>query len=278
MTELDICSDLHLEFDRDCQTFGDWKNKIDQLFDNQQSDNIIIAGDLFSTVDIVDQDEDKEEVDRFNDGIQALNDVINSRYKNGIFVLGNHDYWRHDIIDSYQFWTNVLDSCAVIDVNQSDVCHIGDVVVIGSTLWSTIPNNMTFFIERYMNDYRYIKNHDKHLSINDTIAIANQTIENFDSFCNLHKDKRIVIVTHHVPSWKCKTSDNNFGHFYDSAYFNDLDDLINKHDNLVGWVYGHDHHKHDDIKINNCKLVSNPRGYMIYDRIADDFKLRKVSF
>ena len=278
MTDFDFCSDLHLEFDRDCHTFGEWKNKIDQLFDNQQSDNIIIAGDLFSTVDIVDQIEDKDEVDRFNDGIQALNEVINSRYKNGVFVLGNHDYWRHDINDSYQFWNNALDSCAVIDINQSDVGYIGDVVVIGSTLWSVIPDNMTFFFERCMNDYRYIKNHDKRLLINDTIAIAKQTIKSFDSFCSYNKDKRIVIVTHHAPSWKCKTSDNKFDHFYDSAYFNDLDDLINKHDNIVGWVYGHVHHKHDDVIINNCRLVSNPRGYAVYDRIADDFKLRKVCF
>jgi len=76
--------------------------------------------------------------------------------------------------------------------------------------------------------------------------------------------EKTVVVTHHAPmarSLLCKRAHSPS----DAAYASTLDDLVAK-PNL--WVHGHTHVA-TDYRIGEGRVVSNPRGYIGQDYVAD---------
>ena len=74
-----------------------------------------------------------------------------------------------------------------------------------------------------------------------------------------YPDKKIVVVTHHVPSLKGIELEYQTDALT-PAYASNLDDFILEHSNIKLWVHGHTHHK-SQYEIGGTKLVCNPYGY-----------------
>ena len=73
-------------------------------------------------------------------------------------------------------------------------------------------------------------------------------------------DKKIVVVTHHSPSYLSivpKYADN---YEMNGGYHNDLSKFILDNPRISTWVHGHTH-KVLDYKIGDTRIVCNPRGY-----------------
>ena len=64
-------------------------------------------------------------------------------------------------------------------------------------------------------------------------------------------------MTHHAPSAKSVK-----GRYSDlqGAYKSDMESFIEKHDNIKWWCHGHVHHN-NDYMVEQCRVMSNPRGY-----------------
>lgn len=256
--EIQIVSDLHVEF---------WSNNLKYNIIKPSAPILALLGDTCC----VGSDED------FNTFKKFISMYL-SHYEHIIIVSGNHEYYyspsnKKKAASS----SNTMDACdkkikSFVNTNSklhylnNNTMNINvnnvDYLIVGSVLWSWIPPEQRKNIQNSMNDYRYIYVQDK-----KTKAIRNVTS---DEIATLHlknrkyimkqiekgkkKGSKVVVLTHHKPYLK----PNHDPSTYDSAYESDLLKLINKP--VCVWGYGHTHVS-DSRKINNVRVVSNPKGY-----------------
>lgn len=74
----------------------------------------------------------------------------------------------------------------------------------------------------------------------------------------INKNEKILILTHHIPSYSL--IDSKYEKYDNSAYASDLDYIMEKYPNIVGWLFGHTHTTVDE-KIHSTSCQCNPRGY-----------------
>jgi hypothetical protein len=65
------------------------------------------------------------------------------------------------------------------------------------------------------------------------------------------------------------------GNLLNAAFRSKLDDFIAVRPQIKLWIHGHTHHNFD-YEIGSTRVVCNPRGYIDYESIADNFKLQYV--
>ena len=67
----------------------------------------------------------------------------------------------------------------------------------------------------------------------------------------------VFVITHHAPSPKSVK-----GRYKGSEgmYSTNLESFIAKHENVLWWAHGHIH-ECSDYKIDQCRVIANPRGY-----------------
>lgn len=75
-----------------------------------------------------------------------------------------------------------------------------------------------------------------------------------------YPDKEAVVVTHHCPHPKCCSESQFRDTQLDASYASDMTDFIMKHPNIRLWITGHVHER-KSIRVGNCLIVMNPRGY-----------------
>lgn len=85
--------------------------------------------------------------------------------------------------------------------------------------------------------------------------------------------EKFVVVGHHAP---CKLStkpeyENDFT--VNGAYSSDLSEFILDRPQIKAWTHGHTHDNYDYM-IGSTRIICNPRGYINYQDIADNFKLQ----
>ncbi|MEJ8814269.1 metallophosphoesterase [Variovorax ureilyticus] len=202
-----------------------------------------------------------------------------------IFVPGNHEFYA-DVLPSGL--ANMRRAAAGTNVHalDCDETTIGGVRFLGCTLWTDFAlridtaDGLKVDVERtvresgdVMSDYktiRILQNRDtkgvpskekpfkRALTPADTIALhhrhrewlADKLIEPFDG--------PTVVVTHHAPHRgslaACYASD-----WVSGAFVSELPEHL--FEVPVLWVHGHVHSSFD-YRVGNCRVLSNPRGYM----------------
>lgn len=135
-------------------------------------------------------------------------------------------------------------------------------MIIGSVLWSWIPESERERIQGVMSDYQYIYVKDEKsrrtrgLNATDISMLFMNNMRYIRKQLNSAKKTghKAIVFTHHKPYLK---PTYNIGSF-DPAYESDCSILFNKP--LILWAYGHTHVK-DDTTIKGVKFYSNPKGY-----------------
>ena len=231
--KLKIISDLHLEF-----------SPFKISYDNE--DILIIAGDISPNYS------------------QALEPIIEYLRNNTsvyvIIIIGNHDYYYNTVEETNKNWKSFIrDRMYIL---QDDSIVINNVRFYGSTMWTNMNNKDTIIIQecqKYINDFNSIHNFTS------------------ETFCNIHEISRqklektlsettepVVVITHHLPSYKSITPKWKNCSVIDSYASTDLDNLI--HHKKVGiWIHGHTHDSLDYYD-NNTRVICNPRGYTRFFR------------
>ena len=138
---------------------------------------------------------------------------------------------------------------------------IGDVRIIGSTLWTDMENGnplaMTT-IEQSLNDYHLITRNGRELRAPYTIALHKEAVAYLESELEREHDGPTVVVTHHLPSWKSvhpifQNSNIN------GAYASNLEHLMHSYD-IKLWLHGHTHCSMD-YEVSGTRVLANPFGY-----------------
>ena len=192
-----------------------------------------------------------------------------------VMISGNHEYYGEaypEHLKELQQNASLFDNVHFLE-NQA--VEIDDVVFLGCTLWTDFKlwesGPFAGLYSRFealqvadacMNDYRKITycNGGKYRSLlpNDTIQIHCDSVRWLKEQFDIHKGKKIVVVTHTGPSFK------SVGTLYkkdmlSAAFASHLDDLVEQSGAAL-WIHGHTHEP-CDYRIGKTRVLANPHGY-----------------
>lgn len=175
----------------------------------------------------------------------------NSAFQKIFLIAGNHEYYNQNqsIEETNTCIQKIVSDLPKISFlnNKSEICD--GYLFIGSTLWSKVHES-----DRKINDFFRIQgmNIDKYNLLHNTaLSFLKKEIEE-------NHDKKIVVLTHHLPSHSL--IHEKYKHYadYNQYFASACDELIRLP--VVAWIYGHSHIKSRSI-INNVIIVNNPIGY-----------------
>jgi Icc-related predicted phosphoesterase len=169
-----------------------------------------------------------------------------------VYVPGNHEYYGLTLAEGARQMKSICDHIG-IHYLDNQVLELDDIVILGSTLWSHIPDEHLVAITKLLNDYNYIRG----FSVKMCNVLYRQNVKWLTDNITKYAGKKIVVVTHHAPLPDITIPDQYRGHIANYAYASDLSDLI---DRVQLWIFGHTHYSISIVK-GNCKVVSNQRGY-----------------
>jgi predicted phosphohydrolase len=231
--KLHLLSDLHLEF----APFTPPKT---------DADVVILAGDI-------------------QPGVKAL-PWIENNFPNQpvVYVLGNHEYYGQ-ALPSHISKLKELTHASNIHVLENDYLDLGEVVILGCTLWTDFylfgnPRVAGFYATENMNDYRKIRVSPDYRRLRslDTAGLHFRSRDWLSKQFETHRGRKIVVVTHHAPSARSlrvgKEDD-----ILSAASASNMDDFVER-SGVSLWFHGH-MHVSADYFIGNTHILCNPRGY-----------------
>lgn len=276
--KIQYCSDLHLEFAGVTLPGGEV---------------LVLAGDIAESRKVVrhkraweeltsEEQADPKYVELYRCWTFFLFET--AKYEQVFMVAGNHEHYhgRYDL--THDELRSVLP--ANVTLMENSVVEYGDVVFVGSTLWTNANNmdQLTLYTLKYnMNDYRTIKTHNKSADIyhkltpETTVATHVKTVNYLRETLSKYADKRVVVITHHAPSFMSITEQyRGPGDFHmNGGYASDLSELILDHPQIKVWWHGHVHSRHDYL-IGDTRVLANPRGYKGHEQCAEEFVVATV--
>jgi len=179
-----------------------------------------------------------------------------------LLLTGNHEYYGSDIKSTNLLIKTIIKNMQnVIFMNNNSFIYCNKFLILGTTLWSYVPDEHKQYIQNFMNDYKYIKD----LDVDKTNKLFFENLNFLKNNVNIYKHKYIIIVlSHHTPSFH-NTSDPTYNNSL-STYAFSTDINIKE---IHTWCYGHTHYNNDFIK-NNTRILSNQRGYK--NKILSNYK------
>jgi predicted phosphodiesterase len=205
---------------------------------------------------------------------------VSEHWDRVFYVPGNHEYyaknpapkWKHhqpitfhdrhrnlrEIVGAYKN-IHFLDAAS-----PSYFCEEENVAVVGSTLWTHVPDEHLVDAKLEMNDYKYIP-----YALTESGAIALHP----DHTNDFHAQERRVLeeqiehwrrrgadvcmITHHMPSTSL-ISPRYRGHHLNCCFASSCEDLMRP--NVKAWIYGHTHNA-AITAIGKTITACNARGY-----------------
>ncbi|MFT5163738.1 MAG: Icc-related predicted phosphoesterase [Alteromonadaceae bacterium] len=181
-----------------------------------------------------------------------------------LYVLGNHEYYRHTypkLIDTLKSRAQGSD----VIILENDIWQLDGVNFFGATLWTDFsvlgdPSIAGFHCQQMMNDYKKINRLPSYSTIRamDIAGVHSNSRQWLGDALKSHRGERNVVITHHGPSLQSVPEDRKEDIFI-SAYVSDLTDFIAEHQPHF-WLHGHLHNSTDHI-ISSCRVLCNPKGY-----------------
>ena len=285
-----VCSDLHLEFGTvTLENPGD-------------VDVLILSGDICVARDLMEHDPlgivDFGKSSRYHEFFQNCG----KEFPNVLYVAGNHEHYHGDFKDTI---SNLKSRLAYIDnlhILDREIFEINDTVFVGGTLWTDMNKEdpLTLHaIRTMMNDFRCVDNSNRVVNYKTYGDVENPDKPTFRTrpaiFCpedaveehkkmlgyikHIYTDmppwKQMVVVGHHTPSHQSCHPRYAKDDLMNGGYHSDLSEFILDRPGIKLWTHGHTHELFDYM-IGVTRVVCNPRGYIGYEQLADDFKLKVV--
>jgi len=247
MTKFRICSDLHLEFEQ-------WE--LPELSTDSET-VLILAGDIGLAT-------------RESTYVPFI-ETVAARFQQVIMILGNHEFYHGSINTARYDVEHCLCHVENFILLDDEVTEVGDVTVIGSTLWTDFNKNNPVLLEiarTSMNDYYQIRigpNNDpyqRRLTPIETSYLHNgHKIFIFEEIRKAKEQgRKVVVVTHHLPSFLSvdpQYTNSNLNGAYATELFDEIEELQPEL-----WIHGHTHSS-VDYKIIGTRVICNPRGYPV---------------
>jgi predicted phosphodiesterase len=237
-----LISDIHLEFSTDLELPG--------------GEVLIVAGDLCEAKNLKQSKYQDWVFENF------------TRYKEVIMTCGNHESYGMRIDRTKELVEEYMPENVTVLENQTHT--IDDVMFVGGTLWTDMNRGdpMTMLRCRQdMSDYRHITMYNRaidayhKLTPEHTTVLHRATRDYIVSEADANPDKKIVVITHMLPSNQAISEEYKDDFTLNGAFASDLDDIIISHPNIKTWCFGHTH-DFKDFVVGETRLLCNPRGYV----------------
>ncbi|MEG0923071.1 MAG: metallophosphoesterase [Comamonas sp.] len=235
------------------------------------ADVLVLAGDIGSY-----QGGSLLQDQRF--GLERFSPKHGAPWKRVFFQPGNHEFDALEYDDAYAQLRALTESLGM-DWLDREVITVGDVRLLGTTLWSDFDalaqkeEGLTAQLKKRDKAFRaanfYLQKNTTLRSGQPMLAeqmreLALECQDWLRAALEQPFDGCTVVVTHFAPS--LRSADPRYGLTPGTAGFcNGLDDLLPK---AQLWMHGHLHCPHDYIVRSSeaanpaaCRVVANPRGY-----------------
>ena len=289
MIKVAQCSDMHLEF-------GGYD------FQATCADVLVLGGDICVA-------------SNFNDNYDKFFKDASDRFKDVIYIMGNHEHYNGDFAKSESILRKRLKQYSNIHFLERQSIKIGDVTFIGGTMWTDmnkrddltlmhianrmndfvcVDNSNTMVTQRvpvYEKDEKgdYVRDDNGHL-IQSGIKMKqkpshftpNDAADEFDKFLGYinnvvegKHDEKFFVCTHHSPSRLSTKPQYQHDYIMNGGFSSHLGEWILDHPQIKVWTHGHTHDNFDYM-IGSTRIVCNPRGYIGYERSAGQFELKVI--
>lgn len=208
--------------------------------------------------------------DRVNGTLIPFLDSVTDRFRDILYIPGNHEYYHGSIGQGEQKLTDACKRYLNVHYANPGAMVIDDVFFIGATLWTDLNRGdpvVRLVAEGQMNDYRAIRHGPKSepwkhkLKPIDTMALNNEHRRFIAEKLAVGQEAgytKVVVFTHHGMSMLSRPPQYNGP--LDYAYYNTgLEDMLLEYEPTL-CIHGHSHHR-VDYMIGKTRMVSNPRGY-----------------
>jgi predicted phosphodiesterase len=220
---------------------------------------------------------------------QSFLSYVSGNWDRVFYVPGNHEYyakqpapkWKYNqptpfherhqnLRESVEPYKNIhlLDSLC-----PSYLCEEENVAIVGSTLWSHVPDERLVDARLEMNDYNYIPFcHSARTELDGKVYGEIRPLHPVDTN-QFHTDHRrsiseqidiwkrrganVCMITHHMPSFSL-VSPRYRKHHLNCCFASSCEDLMQPH--VKAWIYGHTHNA-AVTAIGNTITACNARGY-----------------
>lgn len=201
------------------------------------------------------------------------------RFRAVVYVPGNHEYYDTSMMKGHSKFMSLLEMDCYdtqrkmptnLFVLNDETVEFDDVVVVGSTLWTSFRNGNPVLMNEarfYMNDYVYVRNggdgYARKLTPEDVFEMNYQSTDFVFGELSKNKGKKVLVVTHHAPSHASVSerflSEGDANEFYCNHFEYRLEAMGDNAPDV--WVHGHIHSR-SDYHLGKTRVVCNPRGYV----------------
>ncbi len=200
-----------------------------------------------------------------------------STFKKVLFIAGNYEFYStgYETIDEIKIKLRELEveikNFIFLDDEIVGFCYGSkQLIFVGTTLWSYIPDHCKKVIKNMDNDFKSInlasyiftdkevKKFVRRLNVEDTQKLhlnAKKFIIDAIKYLKTKKNITAILLTHHKPVWDTY---NHYNPYTSYTFQSNLHELIMNPINIV--IHGKVWHSRNKI-INNVKILSNPHGY-----------------
>lgn len=200
-----------------------------------------------------------------------------TKYRQCIYVMGNHEHYHGKY---HKTWHEIIAEMPDnVEVLEQQHLEIDGVLFLGATMWTNCNRGdpMTMQVLKHgMNDYRAITFNDRARSVyrkldpRDTMEEYTKTVQYFRLMCEQNRDKKIVVCTHHAPTFQSVHEQYRHEREMNGGYASDLSEFILDNENILFWTHGHMHDP-SDYMVGQCRVIANPRGYYGYEQRVHEF-------
>jgi len=233
VSELQVLSDIHLEFGRKANGFGF----------PVTAPNLCLLGDIGDP------------------GTKVYRNFLHAQAKRfeQVFVLkGNHSCYGRTLEEADALITEV---CAAYPdklnfLNRTAIDLDDDHVILGCTLWSHVLDGQRLTVMSMLADHKHIqgwsvdRNNEVHAA---ELAWLQEEIAKVEA-----AEKLAIVLTHHAPSFNRTAAPEHKNSALSSAFCTDLEYMCKLP--VVLWMFGHTHYSSDQ-RINGVRVCSNQAGY-----------------
>ena len=266
----DFGSDLHLAFDAG-------NERILSAFPDKPSKTLVLAGDILEVAEL------KRKRGKHRDLFFSFLERCNALYEQVVYVFGNHEFYDAELNYAHKNASDIfqLNGLKRIHILENQTLDVGDALFFGATMWTSFRDANPIAMADapgLMQDYTYIRYVDQYkertrITPDMIYARHRMTVRALERFNNVATLKPKIVVTHHAPH--CLSIPDFYRSQASSClYYEELFDFIDSSDITV-WVSGHTHNR-SDYKINETRLLANPRGYYGYEEGADVWRFQTV--
>lgn len=225
-----------------------------QKLDTDSDTILIVAGDLCELL-------------RYQSLAHEFFDQVCGRFREVLYVLGNHCYWYSTIKDALAYAKKFQIEFPNLTVLDNKVHWIEDVMFFGGTLWTNIDRGNPIAeleVHQCMNDFPLIGDfriNDWELEHESTVFLMKKAFRMEQAL----RARKKFVITHHGPLPLCVDPVYDDPRYFNinQAYYSDLTELVLDIQPDI-WVSGHSHGFMDKTEM-GCRFLRNPRGYQKFN-------------